>query len=213
MRQDSLASRRFTELATASEQIKLEQRGDREYVDISSWHKWATNVLNLLANTFGESSPHFKNFSKAYSNFYYSKDEFDIAKGIFDAAKEDYDGGYLFKFEALVSGEIFGDFISLAKISLSEGNKDVAAVLASAALEDSLKRFAVNNDISVQNKVMQEVVGALKSKGLVGGAQKTLLDTMPKLRDYAMHANWDKLRPEDISSMIGFVEQFLLSNF
>jgi len=29
-----------------------------------------------------------------------------------------------------------------------------------------------------------------------------------KIRDYAMHANWDKLSPEDVNSMIGFVEQF-----
>jgi len=33
-------------------------------------------------------------------------------------------------------------FVELAKIALSEGHKDVAAVLASAALEDALKRFA-----------------------------------------------------------------------
>jgi len=56
-------------------------------------------------------------------------------------------------------------------------------------------------------------VNALKSKGLVSGAQKSLLDTMPKIRDYAMHANWDKITAEDVSSVIGFVEQFLLSHF
>jgi len=53
----------------------------------------------------------------------------------------------------------------------------------------------------------------LKSKGLIGGAQKSLLDSMPKIRDYAMHANWNKITDADVSSVIGFVEQFLLSNF
>ena len=60
---------------------------------------------------------------------------------------------------------------------------------------------------------MQEVVSALKSQGLVSGAQKTLLDTMPKIRDYAVHANWSKIQPEDVSSVIGFVEQFLITKF
>jgi hypothetical protein len=60
---------------------------------------------------------------------------------------------------------------------------------------------------------MQDVVNALKSKGLIGGAQKTLLDAMPKIRDYAMHANWAKIRPEDVNSVIGFVEQFLVIHF
>jgi hypothetical protein len=28
-----------------------------------------------------------------------------------------------------------------------------------------------------------------------------------------MHANWEKLTPADVGSIIGFVEQFLLSHF
>ena len=59
---------------------------------------------------------------------------------------------------------------------------------------------------------MQEVVSALRAKGLVGGAQKALLDVMPKLRDYAMHANWDKFTEAEVSSMIAFVEQFLITH-
>jgi hypothetical protein len=86
-------------------------------------------------------------------------------------------------------------------------------VLACASLEDALKRYARENNLEVDDKVMQEVVSALKSKGLVSGAQKSLLDTMPKLRDFAMHANWDKLTSADVGSIIGFVEQFLLSHF
>jgi len=60
---------------------------------------------------------------------------------------------------------------------------------------------------------MQQVVNALKSKGLVSGAQETLLHPMPQIRDFAMHANWDKIRPEDVSGIIGFVKQFLLEKF
>ena len=86
-------------------------------------------------------------------------------------------------------------------------------MLACAALEDTLKRFAAANGLDVGGKSMQEVVGALKSKGLVSGAQKSWLDTMPKIRDYAMHANWEKIAAPDVSSVIGFVEQFLLSHF
>ena len=36
---------------------------------------------------------------------------------------------------------------------------------------------------------MQQVVNALKAAGVVTGAQKTLLDSMPKIRGYAMHVN------------------------
>ena len=54
---------------------------------------------------------------------------------------------------------------------------------------------------------------SLKAKGLVTGAHKSILDTMPKIRDYAMHANWSKISAHDVSSVIGFVEKFLLSEF
>ncbi|MEK7744174.1 MAG: hypothetical protein AAB578_07265, partial [Elusimicrobiota bacterium] len=60
---------------------------------------------------------------------------------------------------------------------------------------------------------MQSVGGALKGKGLVSGAQKSLLEVMPKIRDYAMHANWGKITREDIGSVIGFVENLLLTKF
>jgi hypothetical protein len=77
-----------------------------------------------------------------------------------------------------------------------------------------LKRYAIANGIDVGiNKPMEEVVNALKSKGLVSGSQKSLLDTMPKIRNNAMHADWEKLTPQDVGSVIGFVEQFLLAHF
>lgn len=65
----------------------------------------------------------------------------------------------------------------------SEGHKDVAAVLACAALDDVLKGFAARHRIDTTDRSMQDVVNALKAKGLVGGAQKTLFGTMPKIRD------------------------------
>jgi hypothetical protein len=36
---------------------------------------------------------------------------------------------------------------------------------------------------------------------------------MPKLRDYAMHAEWSKIDPASVSGMLGFVEQFLVEHF
>lgn len=101
----------------------------------------------------------------------------------------------------------------MAKAALAEDGKDAAAVLACAALEDALKRFAVLNELQVGEKSMQEVVAALKAKGLVSGAQKSILDVMPRIRDYAMHANWEKLTVQDVGSVIGFTEQLLLQHF
>ena len=60
---------------------------------------------------------------------------------------------------------------------------------------------------------MSQVINALKSKGLVSGAQKSMLSAMLQIRNLAMHARWEKLAKPDVSGIIGFVEQFLLTTF
>jgi hypothetical protein len=219
MKLDTLIQKRFDELEQAANQVRTTTKGGQhsspyEFVDEESWQRWSTSVLNLLENAFGPQSVHFRNFKEIYDKFSHSsRRHLDAARGVFRAAKEDYEGGYVFSLQKAVSGEVFGSFVQLAKKSLDEGHKDVAAVLACAALEDALKRYARAEEVGVDEADMKTVVNALKSKGLVSGAQKTLLDTMPKIRDYAMHANWDKIKPEDVSGVIGFVEQFLLEKF
>ena len=58
-----------------------------------------------------------------------------------------------------------------------------------------------------------DIVNALKAGGVVAGAQKSLLDAMPRIRNMAMHAEWSKISEPDVSSVLGFVEQLLLSKF
>jgi len=169
--------------------------------------------MNLVRAAFGEDSPHYKNLLKSYEECSGYEYAFKSVKGVFLGAKSDFDGGYIFQIEATISGEIFGDFVSTAREALKSGHKDVAAVVASAALEDALKRYALSKGMSVDGKSMQDIVNALKAKGLVAGAQKSLLDAMPKIRDFAMHARWDKIEIEDVNAILGFVESFILAKF
>jgi hypothetical protein len=181
-----------------------------------AWQQWATSAENLILAVFGKESPHHVNFRAAYARaLAHHGDETEVKSliAIFGAAQEDFESGCVFNVDLRVSGEILGDFVGLAKLALAEGNKEVAAVLSCSALEDALKRYAVASGLLVDGKTMAEVCNALKHAGLVSGAQKTLLDTMPKIRNYAMHADWQKLSEPDISSVIGYVESFLLTKF
>jgi hypothetical protein len=197
--------KRFTELETQSQRFELKPgvtlhgAGYKQ----AEYKSWGTSAQSLIRAVFGEDSPHYQNFVTALTRCEGMPFQVDTLKGVFLSAKEAFDGGYVFNVELTVSGELFGDFVAMAKQALSGGHKDVAAVLACAALEDTLKRYAVLNGLIVDGKSMQDIVGALKSKGLVTGAQKSLLDPMPKIRDYAMHANWDKITAPDVSSVIG----------
>lgn len=208
-------SRRFKELEDKFAQFPRHRNsmGSGHYYATGDWRGWATSAQSLIRAVYGESSPQYQNFLALYNDCTGDDHQVEGLLGLFLAAKSDFDGGYVFNVDLRVSGEVFGDFVVLAKQALSEGHKDVAAVLACTALEDALKRFAAVNGLSVDGQTMQDVINALKSKGLVAGAQKSLLDAMPKIRNHALHANWDKISETEVSSVIGFVEQFLLSKF
>jgi len=180
---------------------------------MASWVQWSTSVQDVLERVFGANSPYTGNFRAVCKNMSGHSPQILAAKAVFEASKRDLESGYIIDLQTRISGELFGDFVVLAKRSLSEGYKDVAAVLACAALEDTLKRFASQQGLDVEGRSMQDIVAALKSKGLVTGAQKSLLDSMPKIRDYAMHAEWSKVTEPDVNSVIGYVEQFLLTHF
>lgn len=206
-------SQRFQELQTKSDALRFIREDWGPYSPSGEWEEWATSAQNLIKAVFGENSPHYVNFMEAFKQCNGTQYRVNTLQGIFKSAKEDFSGGYVFNVDLKISGEVFGDFIVLAKQSLAEGYKDVAAVLASAALEDSLKRYAQIKGLDVGDKQMVEVINALKSEGLVSGVQKSLLDAMPKIRNYAMHADWEKISELDVNSIISFVEQFLLSKF
>jgi len=212
---NELFARRFTELEAKRMQIPWEvtYHGTGRFVPNGAWKGWATSVQSLLRAAFGESSEQYINFCAAFNESEGYESSVRTMFNIFNSAKEDFEGGYVFNVELRVSGEVFGDFVALARTALGEGHKDVAAVLACAALEDALKRFAAVQGLQVEDKTMADVINALKSSGHVSGAQKTMLERMPAIRNFALHANWDKISEPDVGGVIGFVEQFLMTKF
>jgi uncharacterized protein YutE (UPF0331/DUF86 family) len=110
-------------------------------------------------------------------------------------------------------GEIYADFIALAKRALDDKSKDVAAVLAAAALEDALKRYAESRNLEPMDKDMSEVIALLKGNHLLQKPEAKVLQAYVTLRNKALHAEWDKINSPEVSSLIGFVENFVLIHF
>jgi hypothetical protein len=142
-----LILKRFAELDQQARALKLlppDSSGMSYYIP-EEFLAWGTSVLNLLQGASGGDSVHFINFKKIYDNGWGGgQSQIGAARGVFAAAKADYEGGYVFNLEARISGEIFGDLVTLAKEALNNDNDKAAAVLACAALEDALKRFCAH---------------------------------------------------------------------
>ena len=205
---------RFQELQDKSKEIESYRSGN-EYASYV-WLSWATSAQDLIKSVYGQSSPYYTNFVESMENSKTTNGyvpNVTTLVSIFRSAKEAFEGGYVFDVQLSLSGEVLGDFVVLAKEALNNGYKDVAAVLASAALEDALKRYARVIELDVEDATMTETIKALKSKGHVSGARKSLLDAMPSIRNNALHARWEKIDEASVNGIIAYVEHFLLTNF
>jgi hypothetical protein len=178
-------------------------------------------TLGLIDSLYGPTSPQTKAFlelkkifSKTqYSAFYEIKQLGDSVKGILLNIREEIDAGLITSIASEVAGEVIGDLLSLAKAELNAGYLQVAAVLASAALEDAMKRKAQYIGINVQGKTLENIINQLKAKSFFKGAQVPIVSSYVKLRNAAMHADWQKIQGADVSSLIGFLEPFLIEHF
>ena len=179
-----------------------------------------SSTINILEILYGANSEKMKAYVQLYQP--YARDQKKIypiseavrsdTLGVLKSIKAEVEAGLVGNLELQAQGGIFGDFITLAKESLDE-NKDVAAVLVCAALEDSLKRFALQKGLDVAEEDMPQVINALKSKGILKGPQASIAQSYTKFRNKAFHASWDKIDKTSVSSAIGFTESFILENF
>lgn len=134
-------------------------------------------------------------------------------KGSLQNVLQELEAGLVTSLANQAAGEVLGDMLALAKNAHQAGHKTVAAVLACAALEDSLKRKAEERGINTSGKSLDQVVNALKAASFFKGPQAAIVGSYVKLRNSAMHADWEKIQEADVGSLIGFLEPFLIQNF
>ena len=137
-------------------------------------------VTNIIDSIYGPHSPQLDLIDKARKQAYdrteaeFYKDRLFVQfmQGYLRELKSAISEGRIVNIQSEAQGEVLGDFLILARKALDEEEKDVAAVLACAALEDALKRCASDRGLNVQDKNMQTVVNALKSRGALEDALK-----------------------------------------
>jgi len=182
-----------------------------------------TGALTIASSLYGMNSPQVDNIKGMAPKWTEAEDirlhrqlkgwKLQSLRAGLRAFRGDIEAGLVKSMQAEARGEVLADFVTLSRHALEEGEKEVAAVLACAALENSLRRYAELNDLDVEGKDISDVISALQSKGLVKGAQGRLLISFTPICHKAFHAEWDKLDKSEVQSVIGFVEQFLVANF
>jgi len=140
----------------------------------------------------------------------------NASRGALTNLKEELEGGLVGSMQKRLIGEVLTDFIQLAKFAINqndENSKNVAAVLAAAAYEDTIRRMGVAYASIVNGEDLQKVLITLKDKQLLVGPQFSTAQGFLTFRNHALHANWNKLDRPEIQSVLAFVEELLLKHF
>ena len=208
----------YEKLEKLFNEIRWSRPEPHGYAQADQGHQWASSTRNLIRCISGTTSDHYADFSAICGRprFLY-RETFWALRGILNSVKDDYESGFIFSLESRISGEVLSDFIATARRTIddedssgdAEGRKNVAAVLACAALEDALKRYASLNGLEIENKDMHTVINALKSKGLLQGVESKQLGPLVKIRDSAMHAEWGRISKSDVEEVIFRVNRVL----
>lgn len=130
--------------------------------------------------------------------------------------KAELDAGFTGSLQKRIAGDVLTNFIQLARVVLDdtgEKAKNVAAVLAAAAYEDTIRRMGATFAGVIGRDDLPDVIEALKHKGVLKPPQLGIALGYLNFRNRALHANWDQIDRASVSSALGFVEELLLKHF
>src|SRR5882672_10795129 len=210
MKNDPIISRRFDELEKGISKLDSsvwQNDFGQKIVEGSTFQEWATSVVNILQCVFGEDSVHFKNFDTHYKAFKGYKYESDRSVGVFRSAKTDYEGGYLFKVESLISAEVIDSVLEQAQELLAAKYVGPSCVVAGVALETTLKKLCDKN--SIVHAKLDKMNADLAKAGVYNVGVQKQVTAWAHWRNDAAHGTWNTFTEQDVSDMIKGVQRFI----
>jgi len=138
------------------------------------------------------------------------------ALGFLRSLKQEVERGLVGNLRLEITGEVLGDFLLLAKSSLDGGTEDgknVSAVLTAAAFEDLIRRMGATFCGIQTRDDLQKIVVALKSAGVLVGAQFGTVQAQLQFRNDALHADWEKIDTVGVKTVLLLVQELLLKHF
>jgi uncharacterized protein YutE (UPF0331/DUF86 family) len=217
---DEAISNRFKTLLEAGSALKqrLASQGNdtRSWVptqdlsDFQSWMASAANLIKLVAlndNPLNKMVDDILNNENNANGIYLNM--FKKLHGTLIAAHNEWENGLLRKIEYIISGANFDEFLDHANLYHKAGKKIEASVLASAVLEDLLKKISIKNSINPEGLSLEPLIEELVKKGVINSVKAKRLKSYSGLRNYALHAEWDNFDIKDVGDMIRGIKELI----
>jgi hypothetical protein len=186
---------------------------DRRIAEYQKWLGSTSNLLNIIDRPNGtfvtecEKLMNDKDHSNGISSRIVQK-----MYGFLASAQEEWKKGLLRKIEHIVIAEAFDDFLDHANI-YHKGNKKIeSSVLASAVLEDTLKKIAQKNNVDPKGKSLEPLIDEFVKSGIITPVKAKRIKGFAAVRNHALHAEWDEFDIKDIGQLISGVRE-LIDNY
>lgn len=193
-------------------------------VETAQLEETHSGLLDIMVELYGPASPQVAELLSAHENFALVKlggqghltNAFSFRQrltGTLKSAIAACDMGLLSHIRTEAVGGVYVSLVVAAKQAIEQDQRDVAAVLGCAALEDALKRFALLKGLDVEEKSMTDVCNALKGASAIPATQAATAKSYVELRNHAFHAEWNKIDTVSVQGAIGFTELFIAGHF
>jgi hypothetical protein len=193
--------------------LVLRDRDSSTHYNLGSFSGWRAAAENCIFDLLGPESIYYKRFVAAadkaeHDNGYEQSVEACFA--IVDSLHVDFSSGRLVSLKALVTADVFADFLEMAGHLLSHNYKDASASLIGAVLERGLRDIASANGLTIKDRDdLSSLTSKLVAKGVFNRLVQKNLNVWIEVRNSADHGKFAEYSETDVRGMHSGVQAFL----
>lgn len=182
----------------------------RDVVEAQSWFSSAANAIQQVAppgSFYMAELQRIVEHEQLKDGF--PRSSVEKLLGLLQSVQLEAQAGLLVKLEDQVVASAFDDFLDHATQYHKAGKVKEAAVLASAVLEDTIKRIARKSEIAVDGVSLEPLIDELTKRSVFTQVKAKRLKSYVAVRNHALHAEWEKLDIKDVSAQLSGLRELL----
>jgi hypothetical protein len=125
--------------------------------------------------------------------------------------QNDIESGFLPDLATKIRGEVEGDFLAQAQRLLEQRQKDPAAMLVGAVLEDSLRQLCRRHDVAEGDSI-EAMNTPLRKAGVYGAPQQQAVTAWAVIRNRADHGRFTEYTEPEVRLMHQGVAGFVATH-
>lgn len=202
------------EILTTASRMLPHTSSYQKYVDRGEFRGWSAQSESFLTELVGSSHVYYTRFATvANRNIDTTWTSFQECVSILSSVKDDLTKGRLISLKAMITAEVFSDFLEMAEHLLLHDYKDASASLIGAVLERGLRDLATANGLTVRDRDdLTSLTNKLAEKHVFNRLVQKNLNVWIEVRNNADHGKFEEYAPSDVKNMLVGVQAFLSQN-